>query len=72
MRYIKVWCEYDFGGKFGGNNNEEVFSVSDRCSLEIVENNVVKMLQGITGLSDEDLEGLYDWEYIELEELGCE
>lgn len=24
---IKVWCEYDISGSFGGNNNEEVFQV---------------------------------------------
>ena len=22
---IRVWCEYDINGRFGGNNNEEVF-----------------------------------------------
>lgn len=27
--YIRVWCEYDISGQFGGNNNEEVFRVSD-------------------------------------------
>lgn len=69
VNYIKVWCEYDFGGSFGGNNNEEVFLVRSDISADVIDEMVLKMLRGSTSLSDEDLEGLYDWEFIVVEEL---
>jgi len=65
MNYIKVWCEYDFGGSFGGNNNEGVFI----APLEDIEVKVLEMLKKCTGLSEEDLDGLWDWEFIEVGEL---
>jgi len=34
MQYIKVWCEFDIGGEFGGNNNEEVFIVPDGVNVK--------------------------------------
>lgn len=67
MKYIKVWCEYDFGGSFGGNNNEGVFTLGDRT--ENIDSEVLKLLSSHTHLSEKELEGLYDWEFIEVEEL---
>ena len=69
VSYIKVWCEYDFNGSFGGNNNEEVFTVYENMSVEDINEKVSKLLRGSTGLSDEDLEDLWDWEFIEVKEL---
>lgn len=59
--FIKVWCEYDINGSFGGNCSEEVFAIIgdvdiDQCVFDYVSN--------ATGLSEEDLNGLYDWEWV--------
>lgn len=70
MDYIRVWCEYDFGGEFGGNNNEAVFTVSSDTPVAEIDRIVEERLKSITCLSAEDLEGLYDWAYIEVEVLG--
>ena len=64
MKYIKVRCEYDFGGSFGGNNNEEICAVADNTTDEEVEDFVMKYLMGNSGFEDkEDLKGMYGWEY---------
>lgn len=64
MKYIKVWCEYDIGGNFGGNNNEEVFCIMND-TLDIEE--LVKcVITTMTGLDELDLEGLYDWGFIDV------
>jgi len=68
MSYIKVWCEYDFGGSFGGNNNEGVFEVPDSC--EDIESLVLQTLTTATGMFAQSLDGLYDWEFITIETLG--
>ena len=66
MSFIKVWCEYDFSGNFGGNNNEDVFEVNKDDDIEkLVSNFLIK----VTGLDEEDLEGLYDWNYITISQL---
>lgn len=69
INYIKVWCEYDISGNFGGNNNQEVFIVPENV-LDI-EKVVLQYIMNCTGLSEEDLEGgwMYGWEFIEVEEL---
>lgn len=69
MLAIRVWCEYDFNGSFGGNNNEEVFTVSFRTSTEQIEDAARKMLEARTGLVGEELEGLWDWNFVTIEEL---
>jgi len=69
MSYIKVWCEYDFSGNFGGNNNEEVFAVGDDLSMEDIHETVGNYLSGMTFLSKEDLEGLWGWEFIEVKKF---
>ena len=38
-------------------------------SVEDINEKVSKLLRGSTGLSDEDLEDLWDWEFIEVKEL---
>lgn len=64
MKYIKVRCEYDFGGGFGGNNNEEICAVADNTTDEEVEDLVMKHLMENSGFEDkEDLKGTYSWEY---------
>lgn len=69
INYIKVWCEYDINGSFGGNNNEDIFTVSE--SVLDIEKVVLQYIMNCTGLSEEDLEGewMYGWEFIEVEEL---
>lgn len=69
VSYIKVWCEYDFNGSFGGNNNEEVFIVSSGMSIEDIETMILNELMAYTSLGEDELEGLYDWEWIEVKEL---
>ncbi|UOX40517.1 hypothetical protein UGMREWDR_CDS0211 [Aeromonas phage GomatiRiver_11] len=68
---IRVWCEYDINGRFGGNNNEEVFRVifpadieSDTYSMHI-SLMVEKYVKDVTGLNMDELDGLFDWSYIE-------
>lgn len=69
MEHIKVWCEYDFSGGFGGNNNEEIFEVSTSLD-EDVEKAVVSYLMKATGLDDpDDLEDLYGWGWYEVKTL---
>lgn len=72
MRYIKVWCEYDFNGQFGGNNNEEVFSVSDKLSGAEINKLVKAKLVKWTELKPRELSGLHGWEFIEVNELKGE
>ncbi|ALP47675.1 hypothetical protein phiST2_0181 [Vibrio phage phi-ST2] len=69
MNYISVWCEYDIGGDFGGNNNEDVFSVSEELSNEEVEAKVAEYISDIVSEPIEELEGLYGWEYISITQL---
>lgn len=66
MDYIKIWCEYDFGGDFGGVNNEDCYRVNEGMSVEEVEDSVLAILSDTTGLSRDELEedNLYGWEYI--------
>lgn len=68
MAHIKVWCEYDFGGDFGCNN-EAVFSIAEDAE-DVVDEMVLALLKYRTGCTEEDLEDLYGWEYIRVEELG--
>lgn len=71
MIFIKVWCEYDFGGQFGGNNNQEVFSIPENLSISEVDAIVRKYLVSSTGVPEEDLdEDLYGWEDITVSYLG--
>ena len=77
MRFIKVWCEYDFGGSFGVNNNEEVFSVSESISTEDIEALVIWVLSGVQDELDDGEEnlfkdGLAEWEFINIEVLEKE
>ncbi len=66
MSYIKVWCEYDFSGNFGGNNNEDIFKVNMDDNIDKL---VLNFLIKATGLDEEDLEGLYGWDYISISQL---
>lgn len=69
MAHIKVWCEYDFGGSFGGNNNEEVFEVLDDLTNETVDDLVLNMLSRNCSLEPEELDDLYGWNYTTVELL---
>ena len=68
MNYIKVWCEYDISGQFGGNNDEDVFAVPDTCSSEEIDEMLTKKFAsyseecdcGVSLLAD----GLMGWEFI--------
>ena len=66
MRYVKVWCEYDFSGNFGGNNNEDIFEVNMDDNIDKL---VLNFLIKTTGLDEEDLEDLYGWNYINISQL---
>ncbi|AUR86049.1 hypothetical protein NVP1081O_314 [Vibrio phage 1.081.O._10N.286.52.C2] len=62
LKYIQVWCEYDFGGQFGGNNNEEVYSVAADATSDEIEQMVISSLLKDTGIDDADeLDELYGW-----------
>ncbi len=76
MNYIKVWCEYDISGDFGGNNNEDIFSVSDSLSSQDIDQILTERFadladdtEGEGSLLDE---GLMGWEYINIIELTKE
>ncbi|AGG57952.1 hypothetical protein VPBG_00180 [Vibrio phage helene 12B3] len=62
--FIKVWCEYDFSGNFGWDNNEDVFEVYPELVHHEVEERVVTFLKGRCRVSEEDLEDLFSWEFI--------
>ena len=75
MSFIKVWCEYDISGSFGGSNNEEVFFIPDDF-----EGDVEELLQAKYGYLESELEledgetlfdsGLFDWSYIDVASLA--
>lgn len=69
MKHIKIWCEYDFGGNLGGNNNEEVLTLSEDLSGKEISQLVNDYLRKATGLGKEDLEGMWNWEFIKVVEL---
>jgi len=78
MDFIKVWCEYDMSGQFGGNSNEEVFIVSDSLTDAEIDSLVCKELQWIwKDVMEEDAQAeniiearLAGWEYITIQNLG--
>jgi len=71
MNFIKVWCEFDIGGNFGGNNNEEVFIVPEGVDIReaLIERYGYLVedceLEGIDELFDD----LMDYEYITVSEV---
>lgn len=65
-KVIKVWCEYDFNGPFGGNNNEAAIVVPEHYADGQIEAKVSAYLSKATGESEKNLEGLYGWQHIEL------
>lgn len=69
MNYIKIWCEYDFDGDFGGCNNAGCYKIHDDWSTEDIDKKVLNMLTSRTRLSEEELEGLYDWKWVSIKEL---
>ncbi|CAL9995393.1 hypothetical protein VPHK567_0378 [Vibrio phage K567] len=69
MKYISVWCEYDINGTFGGNNNEEIFTVDESLSNDEIESKVAAYIADVTGESLEDVDGLFDWKNIGVTEL---
>lgn len=66
--FIKVWCEYEFGGSFGGN--EDIFEVDDTLTPQEVEALVLSRLKRATCLEEVDLANLYNWEPITIKKLG--
>lgn len=70
MAHIKVWCEYDFGGSFGGNNDEDIFEIPSGLSVHQVRQLIVAHLKQAAGVEEDDLEGLYDWEHVSIKKLG--
>ena len=70
MVFIKVWCEWDFNGEFGGNNNEDVFEVDVEWSDDDITSRVSDLLVKCTGESEDDLEGLFGWRFVSVRKLG--
>lgn len=74
--FIKVWCEYDICGSFGGNNNEEVYEVNDDLSEEdvdaLVEKAFAYLFEEVKEEGDESFlsTGLLNWEVININKLG--
>jgi hypothetical protein len=74
--FIKVWCEYDIGGDFGGNNNEDVFEVDDGLTAaqinQLVEEKFSDLFEDIKEEDDESFlnTGLLGWETITINKLG--
>ncbi|APU01930.1 hypothetical protein [Aeromonas phage L9-6] len=72
---IKIWCEYDISGQFGGNNNEEVVSITFPEHVQENERNgyiedvVLTYVQKMTYEDADNLEGLYGWEHIDIVNL---
>jgi len=69
MAYIKVEFEYDFGGSFGGNNNQDVFEISNDLDNNQITEKICSHLEGICGLSEEDVLELMNWEYLDIGQL---
>lgn len=66
MSFIKVWCEYDFSGNFGNNNNEDIFEVDADDNIDKL---VLNFLIQATDLNELDLEDLYGWEFVSINQL---
>lgn len=77
MKFIKVWCEHDISGSFGGNHNEEVFAVSDDLSdsdiNDIIEAKYSFELECAEYSYEEAVGfGFLGWEFISMVELKKE
>lgn len=69
MAYIKVEFEYDFGGSFGSNNNQEVFEVWGEFDENQITEKICSHLENVCGLSKEEVLELMNWEYIDIGQL---
>lgn len=73
MAYIKVWCEYDISGSFGGNNNEDVFEINDTYTEFEIDQALIKRFQELAEDTECETnlieEGLMGWEYIGISTL---
>lgn len=73
MSYIKVWCEYDISGSFGGNNNEEVFAVPDSYTSEDIDKLLTEKYASYSETCDCDesllADDLMGWSFISIESL---
>ncbi len=59
---VRVWCEYDFGGRLGGNSNEEIFRVDSNLSKEEVRELIFDYIKNASGVEeDEDLDGMWSF-----------
>lgn len=60
---VHAWCEYDFGGSLGGNNNEEIFRVDSNLSKDEVRTLIFEYIKNASGVEeDEDLEGMWGFD----------
>ena len=71
MNFIKVWCEFDIGGEFGGNNNGEVFIVPEGVDTKGALMDRYNYLVDECDLDsiDELFEDLMGYEYITISEV---
>ena len=71
MDFIKVWCEFDISGEFGGNNNEEVFIVAEGVDVKeaLIKRYGYLVEECELESIDELLTELMGWEYITVEQL---
>ena len=63
MHYIRVWCDYDIGGRFGADCNEEIFRVWSSSDVYI-EGRVIEHISNVTKIPKEELKGSYGWELL--------
>lgn len=76
MTYIKVWCEYDINGDFGGDNNEAVYEVPPSLTPDEINSLLEFKFKYLWDEVNEDnceetfLEsGLLGWEFINITKL---
>lgn len=69
--FIKIWCEYDICGNFGGNNDQEICNIIFPADLELamrnayVDERVKEHIISMTDLSVDDISGLFGWDYVQ-------
>lgn len=69
-KFIKVESEWDICGQFGGNHNQDIFTVPDDANIDaLMEERFEHLLD--TGYTYEEMKthGLLVWEYITIEGL---
>lgn len=60
MRLFKVEFEYDFGGSFGGNNNQDVYQIdNDDMTLDEIIDKIEEDVLARSGCDEDDRAMIY-------------